>query len=58
MKFGFDGMVDGERRTRARRWVRHGSWIARVVLPAIFAASAGLAQAQAWPARPIKLIVP
>jgi len=58
MNLEFDGMVDGERRTRARRWIRHASWIARVVLPAIFAASAGLAQAQAWPARPIKLIVP
>ncbi len=58
MNFGFDGVVAGERRAREGGWVRRASRIARVVLPAIFAASAALAQAQAWPARPIKLIVP
>ena len=59
MNFAFDGIVRADGRTRAGRSpIRRTSRIARLVLPAIFAVSAGLAQAQAWPARPIKLIVP
>jgi hypothetical protein len=59
MNFGFDGMVDGERRGASVCGFRHASRIARILIPAIFAARAGL-RGKRKPGRhgPIKLIVP
>ena len=59
MEIAFDGIPAAAVRTDGRKSlalciVR----IARLVLVATIAASAGFAQAQAWPSRPIRLIVP
>ncbi len=55
MNIGTDaiGSATGFRPARSR-----AAWILRAALFAIAATAAGLAQAQAWPTRPIKLIVP
>ena len=58
MNSGFDRMSPETRRGREHGWGHHAARIVRAALPMIFALSAGLAHAQAWPNRPIRLIVP
>ena len=59
MEIAFDGIARAHTRTDGQRSLAlRVAWIARLVLVATIAASAGFAQAQAWPSRPIRLIVP
>jgi tripartite-type tricarboxylate transporter receptor subunit TctC len=58
MKIEFAGIVGAEG-CGARRQLRGGAaWVRPLALLAVVAVSAGLAHAQTYPARPIKLIVP